>query len=323
MSLKKLVLAALSATVCMLPVMAAGQGFPSQPVRIIVPLAAGGPIDLVARAMAERMSASLKQPFIVENRPGAAGNVGGDFVVKSAPDGHTLLAALSTTLAVNPHIYKSMTFDPLKDLQPITNMASTSQMLVVHPSVPANSLAEFIEYVKKEPISYAHAGHGSPGHMVMEYFRLKADLPEMQPVPYRGNAPLVTDLIGGQIKVGFVATAGVIQHVRAGRLRGFAVSSRERSQLAPEIPTIAESGVPDFEFLTHFILLAPAGLPADVAATLEREAREALMTEDMQKKFAPQDLTFRASSSADTAKLIKAEYELWAGVSKAANMKAE
>lgn len=303
--------------------MAGAQSFPSQPIRIVVPLAPGGPIDLLTRAMAENMSTSLKQPIVVENKPGAAGNIGAEFVAKAAADGHTLLAALGTTLSVNPHVYPKMPIDMLKDLKPVVNMASTSQMLVVHPSVPANSLAEFIALAKKEPMSYAHAGHGSPGHLAMEYFRLKTGLPVMTPVPYRGNAPLVTDLLGGQVKVGFVATAGVIQHVRSGRLKGFAVSSQERSSLAPDLPTIAESGYPDFNFVTFFVLLAPSGVPDATLATLERDARQALMNDDLRKKFAPQDVKILASGSEETAALIKSEFDLWSGVAKAANMKAE
>ena len=302
---------------------AQAQSFPTQPVRIVVPLAPGGPIDLLVRAMAENMSTSLKQPVVVENKPGAAGNIGAESVAKSAPDGHTLLAALGTTLSVNPHVYPKMPIDMLKDLKPIANMASTSQMLVVHPSVPVNSLAEFIALAKKEPMSYAHAGHGSPGHLAMEYFRLKTGLPAMTPVPYRGNAPLVTDLLGGQVKVGFVATAGVIQHVRSGRLKGFAVSSKERSSLAPDLPTIAESGYPDFNFVTFFILLAPSGVPDATMATLESAAIQALANEDLRKKFAPQDVKILGSGSKETAKLIKSEYDLWSGVAKAAKMKAE
>jgi tripartite-type tricarboxylate transporter receptor subunit TctC len=324
MGMQRLLPAAFGALVLVVSCQVAGaQSFPTQPVRIVVPLAPGGPIDLVARAMAENMSASLKQPVVVENKPGAAGNLGAEFVAKSAPDGHTLLAALGTTLTVNPHVYRAISIDMLKDLRPITNMAVSSQMLVVHSSVPVNSLAEFITLARKEPMSYAHAGHGSPGHLAMEYFRLKTGLPAMTPVPYRGNAPLVSDLIGGQVKVGFVSTAGVIQHVRSGRLKGFAVSSKERSPLAADIPTVAESGYPDFNFVTYFILLAPSGLPEATAAVLEREARQALMNDELRKKFAAQDVNILASGGKDTAALIKSEYDLWSGVAKAANMKAE
>jgi tripartite-type tricarboxylate transporter receptor subunit TctC len=172
-------------------------------------------------------------------------------------------------------------------------------------------------------MSYAHAGHGSPGHLAMEYFRLKTGLPVLTPVPYRGNAPLVTDLISGQVKVGFVATAGVIQHVRSGRLKGFAVSSKERSKLAPDVPTVAESGYPDFNFLTYFILLAPSGVPDAVSTILEQEAGKALVTDKLRDRFASQDVVILGIGSKETASLIKSEYDLWADVAKAAKMKAE
>ena len=301
---------------------AKSETYPSRPVRIIVPTAPGGPLDLVVRALGEKLAVSLKQPVIVENKPGAAGNIGAELVAKSDPDGHTLLSALGTTMSVNPHVYKSMPIDVLKDLRPITNMASASQMLVVHPSFPVKSLSEFIALAKKEPVSYAHAGHGSPGHLAMEYFRLKTGI-QTVPVPYRGNAPLVTDLIAGQIKVGFVSTSGVIQHVRGGRLKAFAVSSRERSQLAPNVPTVAELGYPDFIFETHFLLMGPSGLPDARATLLENEARKILKSPEFRERFAPQDITFVASTGPETAALIKSEYDLWAGVAKAANMQAE
>lgn len=300
----------------------AAQGYPTRPIRIVVPTSAGGPLDLLVRALGEKLAASLKQPVIVENKPGAAGNLGAEMVAKSDPDGHTLLAALGTTLTVNPHVYKSMPIDMLKDLRPISNMASASQMLVVHPSLPVNSLSEFISFAIREPVSYAHAGHGSPGHLAMEYFRLKTGIKTV-PVPYRGNAPLVTDLIGGQIKVGFVSTSGVVQHVRGGRLRAFAVSSQDRSPLALEVPTVAEIGYPDFKFETYFILLGPSGLPDATAALLEQEVRLALRDPALQERFAPQDITFIASTGPEAAALIKSEHDLWSGIAKAANMQAE
>lgn len=299
------------------------QSYPSRLIRIVVPTTAGGPLDLLTRAMAEKVSAALGQTIVIENKPGAAGNLGSEFVTKSDPDGYTLLAALGTTLTVNPHVYKAMPFNALRDLRPISNMGYASQMLVVHPSVPVNSLSEFIAFAKKEPVSYAHAGPGSPGHLAMEYFRLKTGIKEMHPIPYRGNAQLSTDLVAGQVKVGFVSTSGVIQHVQAGRLKAFAVSSKERSQLAPDVPTIAESGYPDFEFVTYFMLLAPSAVPNPVVQILEREVRNVLKTGDMQSRFAPQDTKIIGSSAAEAAASIKSEYDLWADVAKAADMKLD
>jgi tripartite-type tricarboxylate transporter receptor subunit TctC len=199
---------AIAAALFCLTAQTSAQDYPSKPIRMIVPFSAGGPLDFMARAIGDKLTASLKQNILVENRTGAAGNIGTDLVAKATPDGYTLLMALSSTLTVNPSLYKSMPFDPQRDLRPISILTSNRQMLVVHPSVPVNSVKDFVAAARKEPVSYAHAGHGSPGHLVMEYFRLKADF-KANPVPYKGNAPLVNDLVAGHIKAGFVASSGV------------------------------------------------------------------------------------------------------------------
>jgi tripartite-type tricarboxylate transporter receptor subunit TctC len=287
-----------------------------------VPFPAGGPLDIAARSVADKLTASLKQNIIVENRPGAAGNLGSDLVAKSAPDGHTLLATLSTTLTVNPSLYKSMPFDPQRDLRPISILTSNSQTLVVHPSVPVKSVKEFVAFATKEPVSYAHAGHGSPGHLVMEYFRLKAGFKAI-PVPYKGNAPLVNDLVAGHIKFGFVATAGVLPHVTAGRLKALAISSPQRSQLTPDVPTIAESGYPDFSMETYFVLAAPAGLPDQIATVLEREVQSALKAPDLDARWRKIDMVPVGSTGSAASARIKADLALWADVVKAANMRID
>ena len=301
---------------------ALAQSYPSRSIRMIVPFPAGGPLDIAARSVAEKLSASLKQNVIVENRPGAAGNLGGDLVAKAAPDGHTLLATLSTALTVNPSLYKAMPFNPQRDLRPISILTSNSQTLVVHPSVPVNSVKEFVALASKEPVSYAHAGHGSPGHLVMEYFRLKAGF-KTSPVPYKGNAPLVNDLVAGHIKFGFVATAGVLPHVTAGRLKALAISSATRSALSPNVPTIAESGYPDFSMETYFVLAAPAGLPDPIAALLEREVQTALKAPDLDARWRKIDMVPVGTPGAAASARIKADLELWAGVVKAANMQVQ
>ncbi len=302
------------------PVLA--ETYPSRPVKIVVAFPAGGPLDLIARLMAQKLTASLTQPFVIENRAGAGGNIGDGDVAKAAPDGYTLLVTLGTALSVNPLLYTHMTFDPQKDLRPISILARDSQMLVVHPSVPVNSVAEFVTVAKQQPVTYAHAGFGSPGHLTMEYFALKAGFRAIG-VPYKGNAPLVTDLLGGQIKTGFVATAGVLQHVRAGRLKGLAISSMARSVLAPNVPTIAESGYPGFKVDTDFMLLAPAGIPEPIAALLEREARQALQAPDVREKITAQNTEVIGSTGVEADARIKEESELWKGVVKAAGMHAE
>jgi len=295
------------------------QSYPQRPVKIVVPFLPGGGTDLVARTIADRLSAKLKQAFVVENRPGAAGNLGAEAVAKSAPDGHTLLVALDTTFTVNPSLYKKPPFDPNSDFQYIGILATTSNMLVVHPSIPVNSVAEFVAYAKKDPISYAHGGPGTPGHLCMEYFRLLAGFQAM-PVPYRGNTQLATDLASGQIKFGFVGSSGLVQHVEAGRLKGLAVSTRKRSPVAPELPTIAESGYPDFEFESYVVLAAPAGIPDSVTALLEREAEQAMASPGLQEKFSAQDILIEWTGSADTKARIAADAKLWARVVKATGM---
>jgi tripartite-type tricarboxylate transporter receptor subunit TctC len=301
---------------------AAAQSYPSKPIRMIVPFSAGGPLDFMARAIGDKLSASLKQNIIVENRTGAAGNIGTDLVAKAEPDGYTLVMALSSTLTVNPSLYKSMSFDPEDDLRPISILTSNRQMLVVHPSVPVNSVQEFVAAARKEPVNYAHAGHGSPGHLVMEYFRLKAKF-KANPVPYKGNAPLVNDLVAGHIKTGFVASAGVLPHVKAGRLKALAISSAERSDLAPDVPTIAESGYPGFNVETYFVLMGPAGLPDAIAALLERETHEALKDPALRARMRQVDLVPVGSTGAEAKARIKADRELWADVVKAANLRIE
>jgi len=301
---------------------ASAQLYSQRPVKIVVALLPGTGIDLVARTLADKMSAKLKQTFIVENRPGAAGNLGAEAVARSAPDGHMLLATLNTTFTVNPSLYKKLPFDPTADFRYISTMGTTTGMLVVHSSIPVNSVAEFVAYAKKEPISYAHAGPGSAGHLCMEYFRLLAGFQTM-PVPYRGNTQLAADLAAGQIKFGFVGTPGVVQHVRAGRLKGLAVSGRTRSPLVPNLPTIAEAGYPDFEYESYYVLAAPAGIPNSVSALLETEVQQSLADSGLQERFRAQDILIAWAGSVDTKARIEAEAQLWAKVVKAAGMRVD
>jgi tripartite-type tricarboxylate transporter receptor subunit TctC len=299
----------------------AAQSYPQRQIRIIVDRPAGVPHDILTRALSDKLSTSLKQTVIVENRVGAGGNLAADFVARSAPDGYTLLVALDTTLTVNPTLYKNLSFNPGTDLRPLSIMATGSNLLVVHPSIPANSVAEFVAYAKANPLSYAHGGNGSPGHLTMELFRMMAGFPAT-PVPYRGNAQLATDLAAGQIKVGFVGTAGVIDHVRAGRLRGLATSAARRPAVASEIPTIAEAGY-DFQRETYYVLAAPASTPDPVAALIEREARTALQARDLVERFGRVNVEIAASSAAEAKARLDADTRLWAKVIDATGMRAD
>jgi tripartite-type tricarboxylate transporter receptor subunit TctC len=291
---------------------ALAESYPSRPVHIIVPIAAGGPLDLITRTIGEKLSESLKQPFIIENRPGAGGNIGAKSAATAAPDGYTLLLAFGQLVSVNPVLYKNLGYDP-RSLRPISIAASSNSMLVVHPSIPANTLAEFVSYAKQQPRSYAHSGIGSPAHLAMEYFRQRAGF-DAVPVPYRGAAQLVPDLISGQMKIGFIATAAVINHVNDGRLRGLAISSPKRSKFAPNIPTIAESGYPDFKVETPYILFAPSGTPDSVITLLARKTNEALKSAEVRTKIELHKTQPVGSTAAEAADLLKADTALWSHV---------
>lgn len=295
------------------------QTYPTHPIKLIVPLAAGGPLDIVARGLGEKLGASLKQPIIIENRLGAGGNIGAEAVAKSAPDGYTLLFILSGTLVANPAIFPDLGFNTERDFSPISLVSSSSQMLVVHPSLPVNTVAEFVAYAKAHPITYAHAGPGSGGHLAMGYFKLVAGF-DGTAVPYRGNAPLMTDLAAGQMQSGFIASAGAIPHVQAGRLKGLAVSSDKRSPLVPDVPTMAEAGYPGMKLTTFFTLLAPAKTPAPIIALLEQAVIAAVKDPDLQAKWQASDIMPLGTSSAEAAATIKDELALWADIVKRANL---
>jgi tripartite-type tricarboxylate transporter receptor subunit TctC len=298
---------------------AVAQSYPTRPIRIAVSSAAGGPLDIVGRAVAEKLTASLHQPVVVEERSGAGGNIAADFVSNAAPDGYTLLFTLSSTLTVNPHLYGNLAFN----LKPITVVNYSTQTLFVHPALPVDNLAEFVAWAKKDgPVTYAHGGVGTSSHLVMEYFRWLAGF-ETVPVPYRGAAAMVADLLGGQVKVSFGSTAGLLPLAKSGRLRALAVSTAQRSPLAPEIPTVAESGYPGFALTTDFVLLAPGGTPDDIVALLAREVRQGIDTVEVRDRFAKQDIWIVASSPAEAAARIAAGYALWADVVKRTGMKGE
>jgi tripartite-type tricarboxylate transporter receptor subunit TctC len=298
--------------------MADAQSYPTHPVKIIVSSAAGGPLDIVARAVADKLTTSLKQPVVVEARSGAGGNIAADLVSKATPDGYTLLFVLSSTLTVNPHLYKDLSFN----LKPITVVNYSTQTLFVHPSLPVKNLPEFVAWAKKEgPVTYAHGGPGTSSHLVMEYFRLLAGF-ETVPVPYRGSAALTADFIAGQFKVAFGSTSGLLPLAASGQLRPLAVSTAQRSPLLPDVPAVSET-FPGFELTTDFILLAPGGTPDEIVSVLEREVRQAIDPKEFRDRFSKQDIWIVASTPAETAARIKAGYAVWADVVKRTGMKGE
>jgi tripartite-type tricarboxylate transporter receptor subunit TctC len=307
---------------------ASAQGYPNHIVKFVVPSVPGGPLDIAARAIADKLSASLKQPFVIENRPSAGGNLGTEAIARAAPDGYTLGMVLNTTLTVNPSLFKKLPFDPDKDFRTIAITTKSGNMLVVHPSIPVNSVAEFVAFAKasaerKEPIAYASGGGiGTPGHLVMEYFRLHAGFAAVH-VPYRGNPPMVLDLVAGQVKAGFVTSAGMMDHVRAGRLRALGVARNRRSPLAPNVPTIAESGYPGFNVENYYVMLAPAGLPGPIATVLEREVSAALRLPDVIEQLRAMDTTPEAIIGAEARARLKADREAWAKVVAATGMRLD
>ena len=304
---------------------ASAQNYPSRPVRIVVPFPPGGPLDFTARMLADRLAGKLKQAFVVENRAGASGNIGTDAVAKAEPDGYTLLFVLDNPLTVHPALYPKLAFDPVRDFEPISVAASFSMTLVVHPSVPATSPAEFIAYARKleQPLLYGSGGgRGDPGHLTMEFFRARAGFAGVH-VPYKGNAEVVMGLAGGQIQSGFLATSNVLPLAREGKLKALAVSTPERAPYAPELPTIAESGFPGFTVGFYQVMLAPKGVPGPVRALLEDEVRQALQSPDLQAKLRAQALGPIGSTGAEAAALLKSASERWRGVIKTSNIRLD
>jgi tripartite-type tricarboxylate transporter receptor subunit TctC len=302
------------------------QTYPSRPVKLVVPFPGGGPLDFTARLLAEKLATATKQPFVVENRLGASGNLGTEAVAKAAPDGYTLLFVLETPLTVSPSLYPKLAFDPSRDFTPIATAARFSLTLVVHPSVPVNSVAEFVAYAKArkdQPLIYGSGGgRGDPGHLTMEYFRMRAGFEGVH-VPYKGNSQVVMNLVGGQIQAGFLATPGVLPHVQERRLKALATSSAHRASLAPDIPTVAESGYPGFEVGFYQVMLAPAGLPEPIRATLEQQIQNALQSPDLQTRLRGNALEPVVQGGAETAILLKAAAEQWRAVITSANIQLD
>jgi tripartite-type tricarboxylate transporter receptor subunit TctC len=264
----------------------AQETYPSRSIRLVVPFGAGSPIDIVARLLADKIGPSLKQSLVIENRPGAGGNLGTEAVARAAPDGYTLGLVLDTVLTANQSLYKRMSFDPEKDLRPIAIVATTGQMLVVHPSVPVRTVKELVDHAKsaaarKEPLIYGSGGgNGTPGHLTMESFRQRAGF-EATHLPYRGNPAMVMGLVTGEIKLGFVTSAGMMDHVQSGKLKALAVSQASRSAAVPEVPTLAEAGFAGFSVGFSQVLIAPSALLQFIASRLESEVSTAMKEPDI------------------------------------------
>jgi tripartite-type tricarboxylate transporter receptor subunit TctC len=301
----------------------AADDYPSKPLRWVVPFPPGGGADVVARLLAVRLSERLKQPVVVENKAGAQGNIGAEFVARSAPDGHTIVFAYAGTHAINPSLYKSMPFKE-SDFAPIVQLCDVPQLLVVHPSVPAKSVAELIALAKREPkrLSYSSAGSGSVIHLAVEMFKMMTGT-EILHVPYKGGAPSVTAVVAGEVSLTIGEPAGIIPQVRAGALRALAVSSAKRSVALPDLPTIAEAGVPGYEVSSWNGVLAPANTPARIVDRLNAEFNAILSEPQMRATLIERSYEPVGGTPQAFTQYIGSESAKWAKVVAAAGMKVE
>ncbi len=302
---------------------AQAEGYPNKPIRIIVPYPPGGFNDTLARTLGQKLTVKWGRPVIVDNRPGGGSTIGTNLAAKSAPDGYTLLI-VSFAFAVNPALYATLPYDTGKDFVPIVHAANTPNLLVVNPGLPVKSVKELIALAKSKPgkLNYASGGNGSSPHLSMELFKSLAGV-DVVHIPYKGSAPAVTDLIGGQVDLMFDNVPNVIQQVKAGKLRGLAVSSKERSPFVKDLPTVAESGVPGFDVSVWFGVVAPAGTPQSVIAKLNAEINQILKRPEVVELFQTQGVKPIGGTPEAFSVFLRAQMTKWAKVVKESGAKAE
>ena len=302
---------------------AAAAQYPSRPVRFIVPSAAGGGTDIIARAISLKLAGSLGQQFVVDNRPGAGQMIGIELAAKSPADGYTILMAAST-LAINPVMYKKVPYDPVRDFAPITQAATLPNVVVVHPSLQVNSLKELIDYAKKNPgkLNFASAGIGTSPQMSIELLKSMAGI-DMVHIPYKGTAPGVVDLLAGQVLVMAPNVLTALPHIKSGKLRALAVTSGHRSAALPEVPTVAQAGLPGYDSTQWYGVLAPAGTQRDIVARLHDAIARALRDEEVGKRLAADGAEPVGNTPEEFSAFIRSETEKWARVAQAAGIKPE
>jgi len=300
------------------PILALAQAYPSKPVKVVVTFPPGSTPDIVGRALASRLQSALGQPFVVENRAGAGGNIGADAVAKAPADGYTLLVSTNGVFAINKLLYKRLPFDPDRDLVPVSLLATAPQMLVVNPSLGLRSFKDFLEHARSRPgkLSYGSVGAGSASHLTMELLKNDAGVFIVH-IPYKGFPPAVTDMLGGNIHTMFAIVPGVLPHVKAGKMTGLAVTALKRSPLAPEVPSVAELGYPQLESLAWIGLAAPAGTPAEVVARLGAETTRGMRSQAVRELLGKQGFDVVAGSSREFSEWIRAEAVKWGRVIKA------
>jgi len=303
----------------LLPGSATAQSYPVKPVRLVVPFAPGGSTDIFARLVTERLS--WPQPVLIDNRPGAASNLGTEHVARAAPDGYTLLMA-SPGFVINHSLYAKAGFDPLKDFAPVVFVSLTPLVVVVHPSVPAKSLAELVQLARKRPRELNFASAGSSTHLAAELLKARAGI-EMVNVPYKGTAPATTDLLGGHVHLMLDNIQAVLPHIRSGRLRGLAITSLKRASQVPDLPTVAELGYPDFQAASWFGLVAPAGVPEAVIDKLNRDAGEILARPDVRSRMAAIGAEPGGGSPSDFRRFIEEEVAKWSTLIRQIGLRAQ
>ena len=288
-------------------------GYPSRPVNVIVAFPPGAPNDFIVRLIGESFNAAMKQPLIADNRAGAGGNLAAELVARAPADGYTLLATIDTVVTINPRLYQKLTFKADTDLRPVIYLANTAQTLVCNPAVPVKTVAEFVAYAKTRNLSYASGGQGTPGHLAAELFIAATGL-TMNHIPYKGPGPATQDVIGGQVPCGFLATPVVMPHVKSGKLNALGVTSAKRVPIAPEIPTIAESGVTNYEASFGELLLMPKGTPDVIIKRLNETIGKILQQPDVRDRMLASDLEFVPNTPEEAATRLKREARKWSEV---------
>ncbi len=306
---------------CALTAPASAQNYPSKPIKFVSNFPAGGPSDYLARTVGEAITTQFKQPVVVENKPGAGGNIGADFVAKSPADGYTVLFGIDTTFTVNPYIYKNMAFKPA-DLRPIMVMVSSGLLVGAHPSTGFKTLKDLIAQGKGKGLNFSSAGSGSPGHLAAEIFMDAANI-KIQHVPYKGNTPAVTAVLAGEVDAGVLATPGMLPHVKTGKITALAVTSRQRSRSAPEIATVSELGLKDLELEVLYVAMVPAATPEPVVQLLQKTFTEALKRPDTQAQLAGMDLFYEGLTGQDAVKRLTDQSQRYGRVVKSTGMKVE
>ncbi|MBW8269809.1 Bug family tripartite tricarboxylate transporter substrate binding protein [Caldovatus aquaticus] len=297
---------------------------PTRPIRFVVPYAAGGSTDVATRILADRMAELLGQSVVVENRGGSGGNIGGELAARAEPDGHTLLMAGTGLLTTNPHIYRSMPFDPARDLAPVSLAYTSDMVIVVHPGVPARTLAEFVALAKARPgaFSFGSSGHGASTHTATELFKIAAGI-DLLHVPYRGSGAAMNDLVAGTIQMMLLQIAGAVGNIRAGQVRALAVTGPRRHPLLPEVPSIAEAGWPEAVATSWGAVMTAAGTPEPAIRRLNQAVRQALESERVQERFRSVGVDGASSTPEELAGFLRAEREKWGRVVREARIRVE